>query len=152
MGTSSSEETPSARRRRRQFSLRELLLWTTLAAICLGILQWLIADREFTVSLSCWIAVVVIVRMVLGPKAAGMLFVAAGMVLHAIVGYRVLSSHRPVPVAGVFAGVLVCLLVGSIVGGILWLLVETAARAVRWADTRLAGKAPTPVAKTGRPK
>jgi hypothetical protein len=128
-------------RRRFQFGLRKLLLWTGVVAVLLGLATTTFTTAEAVVLLG-WMILVAAVRWAFGPKAAGALSVAAALILHVSFSWLVYMAARPFPdpvEAGVGA-----LIVGGTVGGLFGLVMfgiaEGAVRAVNWADKVLETK------------
>ena len=123
------------KQRRHQFGLRKALLWTTAAALGLGILSALEWDPASRVVYPCWIAVVLILRWIFGSRVAALVSVVAGLLLFASLLGLIWVAHErnPVPVE-----VIMISFVGGILGGfigfLLFLLVEAACRTVDWLD------------------
>jgi len=55
-------------RRRCQFSLRKLMLWMAVLGAHLGVLRWAGAGTRFTIVSTVWLACLVLIQIVLGPK------------------------------------------------------------------------------------
>ena len=57
-----------AKRRRFQFSLRKPTLWAAALAAYLGVVRWAGAGTRFTIVSTVWLACLVFIQIVLGPK------------------------------------------------------------------------------------
>ena len=66
------------RRKRRQFSLRKLLLWTGVAALMLGLLRMLGLGPIVLACIAAWVMVIVGVRLAFGLVVALVFSIAAG--------------------------------------------------------------------------
>lgn len=123
------------KQRRHQFGLRKALLWTTAAALGLGILSALEWDPASRVVYPGWIAVVLILRWIFGSRVAASVSVVAGMVLFALLLGLIWASHErnPAPVEVIMISFVGGLL-GGFLGFLLFLLVEAACRMVDWID------------------
>jgi hypothetical protein len=76
----------SARRRRFQFGLRRLLLWTVAAVPYLAVVRlerWNVASFA---AVTAWLLAVGAARAAFGPKAAGALSALAGAIVGGCVG------------------------------------------------------------------
>ena len=123
-------------RRRFQFSLRKLLLWTTVVALYLGSMKTLEFNSGLVAFITFWVAVVGGVRWSLGVKAAAI----ASFVIGTLLG---LDFSLAAPALGgappsFFA--LLTISIGWVFGGFILGLVELTMRAVNWADKIIEGK------------
>lgn len=84
--------TPPPERRRLQFGLRKLLLWTTVVAVFLGIFKMLGIPRGVTAAMTCWFGILIVLREVASRKAVLWLSVSV-----AVVGYVLAFVFGGVP-------------------------------------------------------
>ena len=125
---------PERRTRRFQFGLRRLLLWTAVVAVLLGVAASL-GDGAWL--LACCVLVVCVLRVAFGSKVAGILSVAAALILYvsfSLLAYMATSNPNPV-----LAGVVVIMrgAIGGLVGLAMFGIAEGAVRGVNWADKLL---------------
>jgi len=116
------------RRRRFQFRLRRLLLWTAVVALGCGILSSLEPDALDWVVLPAWFVTVFIVRWGFGGKWAATISIVLGMLL--CLGWSIYGSI-PTSTVGLAIG---CGFVGGSIGLVPFLLVEATCRIVNWID------------------
>jgi len=128
-GIEQSMTTPHSERRRFQFGLRKLLLWTAVVALLLGVAATF--GEEAWISAG-WIIVVGIVRVAFGPKVGGVLSVAAGMILVAAFLCLVFVASEPGPRIG--EAVAVGVIFGGLFGLAMFSITEYLYLAVNWAD------------------
>ena len=108
-------------KRRFQFGLRKLLLWTAVVALYFATVRWVAMDvRGFTV-VTCWVGIVAILRAVAGRIMAGLLSVAGGLFLAASVSILVANA---IPVTR--SQVLFAFWKAGAVGCIVFVIVELA--------------------------
>jgi hypothetical protein len=122
-------------RRRFQFGLRKLLLWTAVAALLLGTAASL---REGAWLPACCILIVGAIRCAFGARVAGGISVATAVILMVSFSWVVAETHHPGPSLGdaTVTGLALGLFFGLATLGI----VEGAVRVVNWADKVLESK------------
>ena len=113
------------RRKRRQFSLAKLLLWTAVAALILGLLRMLGAGPVVLASIGAWVVVNASVRSAFGSIVAFLFsIVAGGIALASLVLGLVWGGSFLSPL-----GILVLLLVavgGGFLGYVSYVVLEVA--------------------------
>lgn len=116
--------------RRFQFTLRKLLLWVAVVALCLGIPSACGQNPLIWVLLTCWCAVIGILRWNFGRVPAAYASVVGAAILTSV-AYAVGDPLQPVQymVAG-FAG----LVTGIPIGFVLFVVLELASTVVNWID------------------
>ena len=116
-------------RRRFQFGLRKLLLWTVVLALYLGVARMLGMPPIALAVLTLWIAVVAGLRAAFGPVVAAIVSPAIGAVLGGWFEYTgpALDPPGPSPLGPGIA-------LGGLFGCVLFAAVELSCRAVNWAD------------------
>jgi hypothetical protein len=123
-----TEERP--RHRPFQFSLRELMLWTAMLALFLGVLQPGNLDAASVAIPVCWAAAVVIARSMRGPIAALCVSALGGALLLSVIWVPLASVPRSFSaVDALLAGI-----VGTILGCWFFPIIEAAYRLVQWID------------------
>ena len=122
-------------RRRLQFGIRRLLLWTAVAAVAFGVLSTLRLHVVAWAMLIGWFAVVSSLRWVLGTKLATRVVTVAGMLLYGglLCTIAVTHSLKPLPLALVALAMLGCF-AGGMMGFLSCVLVEAACRVVNRLD------------------
>ena len=122
-------ETAKLERRRLQFGIRRLLLWTTVVALACGMLSSLGPEDvlDWTV-LPTWFVTVFIVRWAFGSKWAAVVSIMAGMFL--CLGWAIYRP-KPLGMVGLATG---SVLLGTLLGCVPFLMVEAACRTVDWID------------------
>jgi hypothetical protein len=121
----------STERRRLQFGLRKLLLWTAVLAFFLGFLRMQGLDTIAATIVVCWAAAVTVFRMITRPRAAFWFSAFAGAIAGAL-EFILRSVSGQIAVGHVFT--LSVMFAGFIGGCIFFPLVEAVFRAVNWAD------------------
>jgi hypothetical protein len=133
-------------RRRFQFGLRKLLLWTVVLALYLGILSLVGFEPWVSVFATLCLGIVVVVRVSFGPRAGCVC--SAAMLLVPILclsGLAIISEalsgsfgtrEAALWAQGLLFGIGACCALGLAV----FLLVELVVRAVDWADSLLESK------------
>ncbi len=107
---------PEERRKRRQFRLRNLLVWTAVAALALGALRTLGLGPVVVASIASWVAIVGGVRWMFGsPVAFVFSIVVGGIAGGGLVLAYILSGGRFTVTYGV-PGLLVAAVVGGYAG------------------------------------
>lgn len=107
---------PEERRKRRQFRLRNLLVWTAVAALALGLLRMLGLGPVVLASVASWVAIVGGVRWMFGsPVTFVFSIVVGGIAAGGLVLADILSGGR---FAGAFGvpGLVVATVVGGYAG------------------------------------
>jgi hypothetical protein len=119
--------------------LRKLLLWTAVVAVLLGIATTL---GEVAAGLVCWTIPVCAIRCAFGPKVAGVLSLAAAVILS--VSFSCLFYMTSHPHAASAEAAIAAVIGGGTVGGLFGLatfgIVEGAVRGVNWVDKVLETK------------
>jgi hypothetical protein len=134
-GIEASMNTPRPERRRLQFGLRKLLLWTAVAALVLG---WATTFRqEEAWVIACWILTFGVVRVAFGFWVAGILSIGAGAIFGGWLGYIAATRFNPNIGLDLFKHYVV---VGCVSGFILFGVVELIVRVVEWADNLMRTK------------
>jgi hypothetical protein len=126
-------------RRRFQFGLRKLMLWTVVVAVFLGIFEMFGFGWIGCVLAACWLAVVGLLRGTAGGRAACLVSIVIGTVLIGWCSYLVYvtASPRPPfnPVIVLFAAIW-----GSAYGLFVFVLTTAVCSAVNWADNLMRPK------------
>ena len=113
-------------RRRFQFGLRKLLLWTVALSVYLGILRMLQCHPVLVVVLTCWVGAVAVVRVAIGWKWAAVVSAVGGAILLGIPAYQARGDD---------SDLVGNLLLAAIVGGLAVLaVVHVIACTIDWAD------------------
>lgn len=124
------------KRRRFQFRLKRLMLWTTVVALGLGVLSPLELDPIGWIFLSGWFVAISIVRWAFGSRWAASVAVVMGVCAYAWHSCSLVARNVTgvVPVDYYFDAAMAVALPGSLVGFVSFLVVEFAWQAVNWID------------------
>jgi len=104
------------RRRRRQFSLGKLLLWTAVAALLLGALRMLGAGPVVLACIAGWVVVNAGVRLAFGSVVAFVFSTVAGGIAGASLVLAVILTGGPISGAYGIPGLLFAGVVGASLG------------------------------------
>ena len=114
------------RRKRRQFSLRKLLLWTGVAALMLGLLRMLGAGPTMLACIAGWVVVNAGVRLAFGSIAAFVFsIVAGGIAAGSLVLVGVLWGGSFISPLGILSLLLVAVC-GGFLGYVSYVVLEVA--------------------------
>lgn len=129
-------EAAKPERRRFQFRLRRLLLWTAVVALGLGVLSPLELDVSGWIFLSGWFFAISLVRWTFGRKWAASVAVVMGVSAYAWHSCSLVARNvnGVVPVDYYFDAAIAVALPGSLVGFVSFLVVEFAWQAVNRLD------------------
>jgi hypothetical protein len=126
------DDTGKPQRRKFQFSLRKLMLWTVVVASYFGIFGLLEVHPVVSAILAAWVAVVGSLRITFGGRLACILSVVAGAVYFGCAGYVIASPSHIGSIEFFFLALMA--LGGTVIGLILFGALEGALRFVNWAD------------------
>lgn len=116
--------------RRFQFSLRKLLLWMAVVALCLGISSACGQNPILWLLLTCWCAAIGGLRWNFGRIPAACASIIGAGILMSVV-YAVTETLLPIDYAGAtFAG----LVIGMPIGIVLFAMLELVSLLVNWLD------------------
>jgi hypothetical protein len=129
-----SERMSGTAKRRLQFSLRRLMLWTAIIALYLGIVGAIQVGPLVSTVLVVYVVFVVVIRMAFGQKLACVSSVVIAGLLFLLFFVASFGRFAAWPLSCVALCVSAC---GAVYGFLLFAMVELTFRFVEWADKSL---------------